>query len=128
MKKSENPIKPPNLSAPYMNPHPIIQNTIEPMQKSMRFFMMIFVAFFALVSPVSTRAKPACMKNTRDPVSISHSMSMAFVKSFVEDWAATAAIDENAKIAIRAAFFRTMFLLWYAMPIRCRYHAKESKM
>ena len=34
------------------------------MQKSIRFFIMIFPAFFALVKPVSTIAKPACIKNT----------------------------------------------------------------
>ena len=36
-----------------------------PMQKSIRFFMMMLPAFFARVKPVSTMAKPACMKNTR---------------------------------------------------------------
>ena len=34
------------------------------MQKSIRFFMMIFPAFFARVNPVSTMAKPACIQNT----------------------------------------------------------------
>ena len=36
-----------------------------PMQKSIRFFMMMFPAFLARVKPVSTMAKPHCMKNTR---------------------------------------------------------------
>ena len=35
-----------------------------PMQKSIRFFMIMFPAFFALVNPVSTMANPHCMKNT----------------------------------------------------------------
>ena len=35
------------------------------MQKSIRFFMMMFPAFLARVKPVSTIAKPHCMKNTR---------------------------------------------------------------
>ena len=35
-----------------------------PMQKSIRFFMMMFPAFFARVKPVSTIANPHCMKNT----------------------------------------------------------------
>ncbi len=35
------------------------------MQKSIRFFMMMLPAFLALVKPVSTMAKPACMKKTR---------------------------------------------------------------
>ena len=36
-----------------------------PMQKSIRFFMMMLPAFFARVKPVSTMANPHCMKNTR---------------------------------------------------------------
>jgi hypothetical protein len=51
-----------------MKPQPIAQKTREPMQKSIRFFMRIFVEFFARVRPVSTKANPACMKNTRAPV------------------------------------------------------------
>ena len=35
-----------------------------PTQKSIRFFMMILPAFLARVNPVSTMAKPACIKNT----------------------------------------------------------------
>jgi hypothetical protein len=31
----------------------------------MRFFMMMFAAFFALVKPDSTIAKPHCMKKTK---------------------------------------------------------------
>lgn len=34
------------------------------MQKSIRFFIMMLPAFFALVKPASTIAKPACIKNT----------------------------------------------------------------
>ncbi len=34
------------------------------MQKSIRFFIMMFPAFFALVNPVSTIAKPACIQKT----------------------------------------------------------------
>ena len=36
-----------------------------PSAKSMKFFMTMLPAFFALVSPVSTIANPGCMKNTR---------------------------------------------------------------
>ena len=34
------------------------------MQKSIRFFIIMFPAFLALVKPVSTIAKPACIQNT----------------------------------------------------------------
>ena len=35
--------------------------------QSIRFFIMMLPTFLARVSPASTRAKPACMKNTRTP-------------------------------------------------------------
>jgi hypothetical protein len=60
-----NPIKPPNVSSPSKIPNPRNINTIVPIQKSIRFFIIIFPAFFALVKPVSTIANPACIKNTR---------------------------------------------------------------
>ena len=54
-----------NLPAPAnMMPKPTSQKMGAPMQKSIRFFMMIFPAFLARVKPVSTMAKPACMKKT----------------------------------------------------------------
>ena len=48
-----------------MMPKPVSQNKGVPMAKSIRFFMIMLPAFFALVKPVSTMAKPACMKKTR---------------------------------------------------------------
>ena len=57
------PIRPP-LSLPNMREKPMTQNTTDPIAKSIRFFMMMLPAFLALVKPVSTIAKPACMKKT----------------------------------------------------------------
>ena len=54
----------PATSSPRRNPKPIRMNITVPIQKSIRFFMMMLPAFFALVKPVSTIAKPACIKNT----------------------------------------------------------------
>ena len=51
--------------APNISPKPMAQKASEPMEKSMRFFIMMFTAFLARVNPDSTRAKPACMKKTR---------------------------------------------------------------
>ena len=51
--------------APNIRPKPIAQKASEPMEKSMRFFIMMLMAFLALVNPDSTMAKPACMKKTR---------------------------------------------------------------
>ena len=63
-KKSEVP-KNPFLVAPNIIPKPSAQNINEPMEKSIMFFIMMFMAFFALVKPASTIANPACMKNTK---------------------------------------------------------------
>ena len=64
MSKPGLPIKP-TRSSPSRSPKPIRINATVPMQKSIRFFIRILPAFFALVNPVSTIAKPACIQNTR---------------------------------------------------------------
>ena len=65
--KISNPGAPiiPTKSSPKRRPKPMRMKTTVPIQKSIRFFMMILPAFFARVKPVSTIAKPACIKNTR---------------------------------------------------------------
>ncbi|OQB26991.1 MAG: hypothetical protein BWY09_03209 [Candidatus Hydrogenedentes bacterium ADurb.Bin179] len=45
------------------------------MANTMKFFDKILTAFFARQNPVSTRANPAFMKNTRNPASMTHSVS-----------------------------------------------------
>ena len=57
------PIKP-TMSSPSKSPKPRRINTTVPIQKSIRFFIRMFPAFFALVNPVSTIANPACIQNT----------------------------------------------------------------
>ena len=54
----------PTRSSPSKSEKPIRMNITVPIQKSIRFFIMIFPAFFALVKPVSTMANPACIQNT----------------------------------------------------------------
>ena len=63
LKNPEVPIQAP--SPPYMTANPIRKKQMEPMTKSIRFFIRIFPAFLALVNPVSSMAKPACMKKIR---------------------------------------------------------------
>ena len=64
MSRLGTPQKPAALSMPTKSPNPRKINTTVPMQKSIRFFIMMFPALLALVKPVSTIAKPACMKKT----------------------------------------------------------------
>ena len=53
-----------NFPSPNIKPKPKSQNSGVPIQKSIMFFMIMLPAFFARVKPVSTIAKPACIKNT----------------------------------------------------------------
>ena len=64
MPRLGSPQKWPMASSLTRSPNPRNINTTVPMQKSMRFFIMMLPAFLALVKPVSTIAKPACMKKT----------------------------------------------------------------
>ena len=52
------------LELPNMMPKPTSQNSGVPIQKSIRFFIIMLPEFLALVNPASTIANPACMKNT----------------------------------------------------------------
>jgi len=62
------------LVAPNISPKPTRKNAIEPMEKSIRFFIRMLTAFFALVKPHSTIAKPGCMKNTRNAATHVHTI------------------------------------------------------
>ena len=48
-----------------MRPNPMAKKATAPKAKSIRFFIMMLTAFLARVKPVSTMAKPACMRKTR---------------------------------------------------------------
>ncbi|MPN55501.1 hypothetical protein SDC9_203185 [bioreactor metagenome] len=65
----------PAISSPNMMLYPIRKNPNDPSTKSIRFFMMMFAAFLARVKPVSTIAKPACIKNTNTVPSKVHNVS-----------------------------------------------------
>ena len=60
-----SPTSPRRQSCPIISEYPSRENTIVPMQKSIRFFIIMLPAFFARVKPVSTIAKPACIQNTK---------------------------------------------------------------
>ncbi len=58
------PTSPKSASSPRNRPKPIATNTTVPIQKSIRFFMMMLPAFLALAKPHSTIANPACIQKT----------------------------------------------------------------
>jgi len=82
----------PAMSLPNMIPKPTAKKAIEPIEKSIRFFMMIF---FALVKPASTMAKPACMKKTRKAASSTHTVSR-----FACNWATAASSCAKTAVGI----------------------------
>ena len=67
----------PTISSPSKSENPMMMNTTVPIQKSIRFFMMMFPAFLALVNPVSTIAKPACIQNTNAAPIRNHTAKIA---------------------------------------------------
>ena len=75
-KNWSRPNRPPR-DPPYITAHPTAQKARAPAEKSIRFFMMMFPAFLARVRPVSTMAKPACMKNTKAAARSSQTKSKA---------------------------------------------------
>src|SRR5574344_2229589 len=78
---------PPNQSffVPYMIPYPISQYAGVPQAKSIMFFMTMLPAFLTRVMPVSTIAKPACMKYTSAAPSSSHIVSSSRFGKFSID-------------------------------------------
>ena len=54
----------PSRSSPISRLKPMRIKTTVPMQKSIRFFMMILPVFLARVKPASTMANPACIQKT----------------------------------------------------------------
>ena len=51
------------------------------MQNTIMFIIMVWATFLARVKPVSTSAKPACMKKTRKPVMKVHMMFVDVARS-----------------------------------------------
>ena len=49
------------------------------------FIIIVWATFFVRVKPVSTSAKPACMKNTRKPPINIHMMLTAVVTSLAAE-------------------------------------------
>ena len=106
MKKSGVPMIPPT-SVPNMSEKPMIQNAIVPMDRSMRFFMTIFPAFFARVNPVSTIANPGCMKKTRAAPKRTHIVSTEVYRPALATLSAAKAVGIAARSAAVQAAVRT---------------------
>jgi hypothetical protein len=73
-KRPSNPRNP--FPLPNMRPHPINQNEIEAIAKTMKFLARMFTVFLALHSPDSTMANPRFIKNTRNAVNRTHTVSI----------------------------------------------------
>lgn len=66
-----------------------------PTRKTIRFMAMVWRAFLARVKPVSTSAKPACMKKTRKPVTSVQTKLMPTV-AWPVAWATSSSVGAPA--------------------------------
>jgi hypothetical protein len=83
-----------------------------PKQKSITFFMVMLVAFFALVKPVSTRAKPACIMNTRIAPMKSQITSRENPRLSILSWAERETPPAHRSSTAKTNnFFRTFLIL-----------------
>ena len=101
------PLRPMNaFPSPNMIAYPNMKNPIDAMQKSRKFFVRIFVVFFARMNPASTMPNPACIKKTRNAATSTHSVSMPTLMSrSVRSWAKTAvAPQSNSPTAANVRF------------------------
>ena len=99
---------------PNINPKPNKKKMIEPMEKSIRFFIMMFTAFLARVSPASTMAKPACIKKTKNAAMHVHNMFASFLNEVISASASNAASASwalTAPVNITVAITRTARIL-----------------
>src|SRR5690554_4610923 len=72
------------MEGPNIMLKPTTQNTREPMEKSITFFIMMLPTFLARVKPDSTMAKPACIKNTSTAASKTQMVSIALASIIVK--------------------------------------------
>src|SRR6266481_2870000 len=70
--------------------NPQTQKANKPNPYTMKFIIMVWLAFLARHSPVSTMAKPACMNMTRKPVTSVHMKLIAIL--FCPAWLTTSAM------------------------------------
>src|SRR5882762_9333270 len=76
----------------------------------MKFIIMVWATFLALVKPVSTRANPACMNMTRKPVTSVHIM---LIETLL--WPTTSA--SSASVGLPASLAVTSPMPRVAVPL-----------
>ena len=71
------------IFGPSIRDAPQINHITVPIQKSIRFFIIIFPAFFALVKPASHMANPACIQKTRAAPARNHTEKISPSSDFI---------------------------------------------
>jgi hypothetical protein len=116
IQKLSVPIQPPQ-EVPNINPKPTNRNTIALMQKSMKFFMMMLMLFFARANPSSTMANPACITNTSAPVITIHTrFKLSWTVSMSAFTAASAGAAGALAAGVEGASFFTAFATSLSVP------------
>ena len=111
------PNQPPtNSSPPNPIPNPTSAKASTPAIQSIMFFIMMFDTFFDLVSPASTRANPACMKNTRTPAMNTHRLSrMNWVAKPGSSWAIAGLATTSTSRALSAPPINSFLFALFTM-------------
>src|SRR5580765_3969373 len=87
------------LPSPNIKPKPKIQNPMVVTANTMKFLERMLTQFFARHIPDSTAAKPRFMKNTRNAVDITHTVSMpTLISVMVSGGAAAGAASDGAVV------------------------------
>ena len=97
------------MFVPFMPPHmsakPVAKKPNMPKAYTAKFIENVSAAFFARIRPVSTRAKPACMKMTKKPAINTH-MKLIEKKLREEDCAtASSAAASSLVVAFSGSSF-----------------------
>src|ERR687892_727428 len=69
------------LPSPNMRPNPSTRNAVDDTENTMKFLARMVTVFLARQNPDSTPAKPRPMKNTRNAVTSTHTVSTATLAS-----------------------------------------------
>lgn len=119
--KLNPPANPCRIFSPSISEAPQINHMTVPMQKSIRFFIIMLPAFFALVKPASHMANPACIQNTSAAPARNHTAKTSPSNAFIISSVITISFLLQAYLCTGASLCRRS--LFTSIPLRRRSYA-----
>ena len=119
--KLNPPANPCRIFPPSISEAPQINHMTVPMQKSIRFFIIMLPAFFALVKPASHMANPACIQNTSAAPARNHTAKTSPSNAFIISSVITISFLLQAYLCTGASLRRRS--LFTSVPLRRRSYA-----